>query len=56
MLFFEKKEKKPFPVGFGARPSRCASGGRGAGAKVFCFFFSKNKAFVLLELLTKNSA
>jgi hypothetical protein len=37
--------KKLSTVGSRASWSTYTSGGEGAGAKVFCFFFSKNKFF-----------
>jgi len=48
VFFFEKKnQKKLLPVGFRARSSNFTPGDAGAGAKVFCFFFSKKKSFFL---------
>jgi hypothetical protein len=50
MFFFEKKNQKTFAVGIRASWSSGASGDEGAGAKVFCFFFSKKKAFLPLQV------
>jgi hypothetical protein len=44
--FLKKRTKKLLSVGFRARPSNSTSGGKGERAKVFCFFFSKKKAFL----------
>jgi hypothetical protein len=43
--FLKKGTKKLLPVRMRAGSVLFASGDEGAGAKVFCFFFSKKKAF-----------
>jgi len=42
----KKRTKKLLLVWLRARPLSYAPGDEGAGAKVFCFFFSKKKAFL----------
>jgi hypothetical protein len=44
--FLKKRTKKLLLVGLRASGSQCTSGNEGAGAKVFCFFFSKKKTFL----------
>jgi hypothetical protein len=46
MFFFDKKNKKLLPGGAGVTSGTYTSGHDGAGAKVFCFLFSKKKAFL----------
>jgi hypothetical protein len=48
--FLKKRTKKLFSVWFRASLTRVTPRGEGAGAKVFCLFFSKNKACLLLLL------
>jgi hypothetical protein len=45
--FLKKRTKKLLPGGLRARSVTSVSGDEGARAKVFCFFFSKKKAFFL---------
>jgi hypothetical protein len=42
--FLKKRAKKPLLVGLRVSMGKFASGEKGEGGKVFCFFFSKNKA------------
>jgi hypothetical protein len=42
----KKRTKKLLSVGLRASWIGQASGDEGAGAKIFCFFFSKKKAFL----------
>jgi hypothetical protein len=49
MLFFEKKNQKTFALGLRVRSGTLASRDESAGGKVFCFFFSKKKAFLLIQ-------
>jgi hypothetical protein len=44
MFFFEKKNQKTF-VCSGAPVAGVSDRGDGGGINVFCFFFSKKKAF-----------
>ncbi len=46
MFFFEKKNQKTFARLTPRKPGRLTPGGESAGAKVFCFFFSKKKFFL----------
>jgi hypothetical protein len=46
MFFFEKKNQKTFACLDPRRLDHDPAGGEGAGAEVFCFFFSKNKTFL----------
>jgi hypothetical protein len=46
MFFFEKKNQKTFVCLVTRYLMKYASGDEGAGVKVFCFFFSKKKAFL----------
>jgi hypothetical protein len=43
--FLKKRTKKLLPVQMRASSALFASGDESAGAEVFCFFFSKKKAF-----------
>jgi len=54
--FLKKRTKKLLLVWFRASWIRIASGGEGAGAKVFCFFFSKKKTFLPLLALLAGAA
>jgi CIC family chloride channel protein len=46
MFFFEKKNQKTFACLQPRKVERDPSGDAGVGARVFCFFFSKNKTFL----------
>jgi hypothetical protein len=48
MFFFGKKNQKTFAVGVSRKVTHDAPGGGSVRARVFCFFFSKNKLFLLL--------
>jgi hypothetical protein len=50
MFFFEKKNQKTFP-GAARRLSRAPNQRGAAHLKVFCFFFSKKKRFLLFAYL-----
>jgi len=52
----KKRTKKLLPVGARASLSNDAHGAAGARAKVFCFFFSKKKAFLALTTLPYATA
>jgi hypothetical protein len=47
--FLKKRTKKLLSFGRRASWSAFTSGGAGAGAKVFCLFFSKKKTFLPAE-------
>jgi hypothetical protein len=46
MFFFEKKNQKTFVCLAPRRLKQVTSRDDSAGGKVFCFFFSKKKAFL----------
>ncbi len=54
--FLKNRTKKLLPIGIRASATKLTSVDDGVRAKVFCFFFSKNKAFLLLLFVSSVHA